>query len=294
MKREIVKFSVDTELDLVLANKRAIKLAETVGLTKSEQTRFATAMSEISRNCIEYAKDCSITLSVQKITVNFLLVAEINDKGNGIKDLEGIFSGKFVRKRTKGLGIKNARMLVDDFAIVSDNEGTMVSLGLRFKPSVTITDELLNQWSNMFNNELPISPYDEIKKRNLDLVILSEQLKKSEENYSILTDTVPDLIWSTDASGMLLFANKWFHEYTGKDIHTFMFEFLLHPDEVEFHLNQQLAYIQMGKPYQFECRLRKANSSKFIWHLFKSVPVKNENKEIEKWVNVCTDIEAQK
>lgn len=56
MKKEIVKIELISELDIVLAHKHAIQIGEITGISNSDQTRFATAISEIARNCIEYSK----------------------------------------------------------------------------------------------------------------------------------------------------------------------------------------------------------------------------------------------
>ena len=51
--QEIAKVSLDNEMDLILAHKRSMKLAELSGLSLSAQTSFATAVSEVARTSIE-------------------------------------------------------------------------------------------------------------------------------------------------------------------------------------------------------------------------------------------------
>src|SRR5688572_10122122 len=49
MMREIVKINLENEMDLILANRRTMKLAELCGLSLTSQTALATAVSEIAR-----------------------------------------------------------------------------------------------------------------------------------------------------------------------------------------------------------------------------------------------------
>ena len=53
---ELARVTLDNEMDLILAHKRSMKLAEVAGLSLSAQTTFATAVSEVARNTIETGK----------------------------------------------------------------------------------------------------------------------------------------------------------------------------------------------------------------------------------------------
>ncbi|RYF52810.1 MAG: sensor histidine kinase, partial [Cytophagaceae bacterium] len=44
---ELVKVSLENEMDLILSHKRAMKLAELAGLSLASQTTFATAVAEV-------------------------------------------------------------------------------------------------------------------------------------------------------------------------------------------------------------------------------------------------------
>ncbi|RYZ13677.1 MAG: sensor histidine kinase, partial [Sphingobacteriales bacterium] len=53
----VVSVSLENEMDLVLAHKKSMKVAERLGLTVSTQTTFATAVSEIARTVIEHTDE---------------------------------------------------------------------------------------------------------------------------------------------------------------------------------------------------------------------------------------------
>ncbi|HEU4552324.1 MAG TPA: PAS domain-containing sensor histidine kinase, partial [Chitinophaga sp.] len=62
--QDLVKVTLNNEMDLILAHKRSMKLAELAGLSLSAQTTFATAVSEVSRNAIEHGQNGYLTLAV--------------------------------------------------------------------------------------------------------------------------------------------------------------------------------------------------------------------------------------
>ncbi|WP_332369113.1 hypothetical protein [Spirosoma telluris] len=77
---ELIKISLDNEMDLILAHKRAMKLAELVGLSLAAQTTFATAVSEVARYAIEQGTGPTLTLGTERLRSHPFLVAVIEDR----------------------------------------------------------------------------------------------------------------------------------------------------------------------------------------------------------------------
>lgn len=115
MKTQILKFPILNELDIILVHRRAIQLCEYTGISVSDRTRFATAISEICRNCIEYAKIGDITFSINESKELFFLESRIEDKGQGIKNLDEILKSEHLNSNMRGVGILQSRKLVDFF-----------------------------------------------------------------------------------------------------------------------------------------------------------------------------------
>src|SRR4051812_24736858 len=65
---EIVSLRLENEMDLILAHKRSMKLAELCGLSLSVQTSFATAVSEIARMAMGKKKTSTADLSLSIVT----------------------------------------------------------------------------------------------------------------------------------------------------------------------------------------------------------------------------------
>ncbi|WP_347156502.1 sensor histidine kinase [Pontibacter chitinilyticus] len=177
MHRRIFKLTITNELDVVLAYKRAMQLSERLKIPVANQTKFATAVSEICRNVVEYAGSGSIQFSlVEENGLNFL-EALIADHGRGIADLE-YYTSNSGFQAGRGSGIVNSKKLVDYMHMESHAaKGTRVVLRKRI-PATTpaVTKAMLDVWIKTFEQEKDISPYAEIKRQNMQLLELLDQL----------------------------------------------------------------------------------------------------------------------
>ncbi|KAA9338913.1 sensor histidine kinase [Adhaeribacter soli] len=178
MQRSIAKINISNELDVVLAYKRAMQLAERCGIALANQTKFATAVSEICRNVVEFVGEGSIQFNITDDYGLLYLEAYIADRGRGIGNLDlyldpgNTFSGR-------GMGISNARKLVDSFSIESEDEkGTRVKLKKRIPANHPIISKaVIDNWVEDFAQDSEISPYAEIKDQNMKLIHLLEELR---------------------------------------------------------------------------------------------------------------------
>lgn len=177
---EILKFDIHNEMDVMLAHRRAMQFAKFSGFSLAEQTRFATAVSEICRNTLEHAERGFILFTIRKNAGEFALEAVIRDEGSGIRDLEQILTRTPETHRGRGLGIVYARRLVDNFQIVSNDQGTTVVLKKAIPSKTdTFTKLVINGWLKHLANEPAISAYEELKMRNLQLLEMTEELTKN-------------------------------------------------------------------------------------------------------------------
>lgn len=179
METPIMALDINNEMDIMLAHRRGMQFAKFSGMSLSEQTRFATAVSEICRNCIEYAFKGHIQFSILKAADKHALSAVIKDEGKGIRDLEEVLARNTLHYKGRGLGIVYAKKLADEFSIVSNSKGTTVKLK-KFIPArsaALINNLVIQGWIKHLQNEPAISAYEELKMRNIQLVELTEELR---------------------------------------------------------------------------------------------------------------------
>ncbi|MES2431441.1 MAG: sensor histidine kinase [Bacteroidota bacterium] len=178
MNTEISVIEINNEMDLVLAHRRAIQICKFAGIGISEQTRFATAVSEICRNSLVYCNKGKITFNILKIGEQYKFEAIIEDKGSGIKDLEEVLSRNPQHFKGRGLGIVFARKLADGFKINTSSKGTRVVLEKYIAlHSIPINSLIIKGWILHIKNEPVVSAYEELKNRNEHLLELTEELK---------------------------------------------------------------------------------------------------------------------
>lgn len=180
--KPIIEVSLERELDLVMAYKKAMQLAEISGLTFTDQTKFATAVSEISRNALVHAGNGEAAFYIIKEDASFFIQAIITDQGPGIKNLGALLQKLNTQTSRQQTGIVNCQQLSDKFAIDSaEGKGTCVKIARRLPAShPPINRLILSGWRKHFSHIAPISPYDEIKRQNQLLLKTLEDLRHKE------------------------------------------------------------------------------------------------------------------
>jgi serine/threonine-protein kinase RsbT len=123
------RVAIDHDVDIIAARRSARELATQVGFSGSDLTIIATAISEVARNIVVYAKRGEIVLSaVQRGTRRGVLVVA-RDQGPGIPDIPGAMRDGFSTGKSLGLGLPGAKRLMDEFEIVSEvGKGTTITM----------------------------------------------------------------------------------------------------------------------------------------------------------------------
>src|SRR3954469_1948765 len=117
--RHLLTLTIQHDQDVVNARNRAATLGQLLGFDTSEQTRVATAVSEIVRNGFRYARGTEVTFSVQEETKPQRLLVRVTDQGPGIEHLDDVLAGRYHSDTGMGMGIVGARRLMDGFSIQS-------------------------------------------------------------------------------------------------------------------------------------------------------------------------------
>ena len=116
--------------DIVLARRLARELAASLGFGKADQTRLATAVSELARNVVEYAGngECKI-FDVSDVLFSCVKVV-VEDHGPGIADIDVAMQDGFSTGGSLGAGLPGTRRLIDSFKIESQPGLTRITITL--------------------------------------------------------------------------------------------------------------------------------------------------------------------
>ena len=119
---------IGSDVDIVVARQEGRALAVRVGFSGADLTIIATAISELARNIVEYAKRGEILLSTADEGGKRGIVVVARDHGPGIPDIGKAMQDGYSTSRGLGLGLPGTRRLMDDFEIISQvGEGTTVT-----------------------------------------------------------------------------------------------------------------------------------------------------------------------
>lgn len=120
---------VTRDADVVAVRRRARECGVRAGFTGTDLTLIATAVSEIARNIVKFARRGEFRFSVVTESGRTGLLIVARDSGPGIPDLAQAMRDGYSTYRGLGLGLPGARRLMDEFDVVSEvGKGTTVTM----------------------------------------------------------------------------------------------------------------------------------------------------------------------
>ncbi|MEO6406370.1 MAG: PAS domain S-box protein [Ferruginibacter sp.] len=126
-------------------------------------------------------------------------------------------------------------------------------------------------------------------------VTARNKIEESENRFSILADSIPNLAWMAYTDGNIFWYNKKWFEYTGTtlaEMHGWGWQSVHHPEELPNVLTQWKASIESGQPFEMVFPI-KAADGKFRQFLTRVLPVYDSENKIYRWFGTNTDISNQ-
>lgn len=182
----LITIDVRSENDVVLVRQKARTIAAALKFDAQDQTRIATAVSEIARNTFQYAGGGSVEFRVDDSQDGMLFIT-FSDRGRGIHIIEEILNGKYVSQTGMGLGIIGAKRLMDYFTVESKpGEGTVIVLGKKLpKRFHRLNRAELDQMLGSIERASQ-DPYEELKIQNKELLNALQELRARQEELAQL------------------------------------------------------------------------------------------------------------
>src|SRR5262249_50803626 len=125
---------------------------------------------------------------------------------------------------------------------------------------------------------------------------MEEALRASEERFRLLLRSIPQKIFTANATGDVDYFNQQWMDFTGlsfdqiKDWGWLQF---IHPDDVEENVRRWQHSIDTGEPFQLEHRFRRADGV-YLWHLSRALAMRDAEGRALMWFGANTDIDDQK
>jgi signal transduction histidine kinase len=190
----IVTVPIESEADVVTVRQRAHRLAELLNFERQDQTRIATAVSELARNAFSYAGGGRAEFILDPAAAPQVFHVKISDKGPGIVDVQAILDGQYRSKSGMGLGILGARRLMDHFKIDSKaGKGTTVEIGHDLpQRAVPVTRARLSELAATLQKDSSSDPLEALRQQNRELMQSLEEIRRKDEESQQLDQELSD------------------------------------------------------------------------------------------------------
>jgi serine/threonine-protein kinase RsbT len=113
------RIKVEVEGDIVIARQVAGLVAKKLGMGLLDQTKVATATSELARNIVRYASAGIVLIEQVEQNGRLGIRVTFTDEGPGIANISEAMSDGFTTGNGMGLGLSGARRLMNEFEITS-------------------------------------------------------------------------------------------------------------------------------------------------------------------------------
>ena len=192
--KALLTVALHYEQDVVIARQRARQVAGLIGFDSQDQTRIATAVSEIARNAYRYAGGGKVEFRLEGESAPQVLLVRVRDAGPGIKDLDHVLSGQYRSQTGMGIGIRGVHRLMDQVDIhTSAGAGTDVVLKKILPPRAPlVTQPDLARLTTELATRAPVGAYEELQNQNRELVRALGELRERQDDLLRLNHELED------------------------------------------------------------------------------------------------------
>lgn len=117
-----VRVPLAGEEDMIVARQRVRSLASSLGFGVVDQSRIATAVSELARNVLRYADGARGEVLMREVTAaagRHGIEVVVSDSGPGIGDVELVMRAGYTSGKGLGMGLPGTKRLMDEMTIDS-------------------------------------------------------------------------------------------------------------------------------------------------------------------------------
>ena len=122
---------------------------------------------------------------------------------------------------------------------------------------------------------------------------------QEQERFRFLAESLPQLIWATNAQGEADYTNQRFIAYTGHDVLRMtevekqaLWQQIIHPDDLTGMYARWGEALHSTQPFELEFRMRGVDGE-FRWFLSQVVAQRGADGQVQRWFGLCTDVDAR-
>jgi PAS domain S-box-containing protein len=121
-------------------------------------------------------------------------------------------------------------------------------------------------------------------------------LRRSEQSFRQMVDTIPGLVAIMSAEGEVEYVNRQVEDYFGRtleELKQWGTSDAVHPDDLPTVIAAWRRSVESGTPYEFEHRIRRADGT-YRWFQSRGMPFRDREGRTVRWYNLLTDIDERK
>jgi PAS domain S-box-containing protein len=127
-----------------------------------------------------------------------------------------------------------------------------------------------------------------------DRKLAEDALRASEQDFHLIIDSVPGLVWTMSANGEVELVNQQMLGYFGRTLEELKdWTLFLHPEDRARVMAYWRSTTESGQAYDVEHRLRRADGA-YRWFQARGLPQRDAQGRIVRWYNLLTDIDERK
>lgn len=129
MRQVLEEVAIRNNTDIVTARNSVRTHAKQAGFGLVDQSRIATAVSELARNIVVYAKSGKVTIARLNESSKKGIEVVFEDNGPGIEDIEQAMSEGFTTGGSLGMGLPGSKKLMDEMEVWSEpGKGSRITI----------------------------------------------------------------------------------------------------------------------------------------------------------------------
>jgi PAS domain S-box-containing protein len=121
-------------------------------------------------------------------------------------------------------------------------------------------------------------------------------LQLSQRRYQQLAEAMPQMVWTTDATGQLNYWNQQWYEYTGlSEAESLGLEAVsvVHPEDRDRTLAQWQQAVTQGLSFEIEYRVRRWDGV-YHWFISRGLPAYDSQNQVTGWIGTITNVDELK
>jgi PAS domain S-box-containing protein len=135
-----------------------------------------------------------------------------------------------------------------------------------------------------------------IETRDAEVKAALHAVENERSRFQFMAESMPQKIFTAAPEGGITYLNQQWIAFSGSSLEEIMgwrWTKLVHPEDVQAHVQEWERCIGSGEPFMFQQRFRRADG-KYRWHLSRAHAMRDENGAITMWIGSNTDIHEQK